>query len=105
MIACISPLDIFLEENVSTLNYATKAAYISNEPTRNDDPKSKFINNLKSQVGYLKTEIDKASDRIKYLHAKLNQKIETEGKESLVNSNVSAEHKKSSVLPLNEYHK
>jgi len=48
MIACLSPADRYFEENVSTLTYATKAAYISNEPVKNDDPKSRLINDLKS---------------------------------------------------------
>lgn len=46
-IACLSPADNYFEENLSTLNYATKAAFISNEPTRNDDPKNSVINDLK----------------------------------------------------------
>ena len=47
MIACIAPLDIFLDENISTLDYATKAAYISNEPMQNMDPNLKVINGLR----------------------------------------------------------
>jgi Kinesin motor domain len=30
MIACLSPSDTYAEENVSTLNYATKASHIQN---------------------------------------------------------------------------
>ena len=41
MIACISPNDTFLDENISTLTYATKAAFITNKPVKNDDPKNK----------------------------------------------------------------
>jgi len=47
MIACLSPSDAYYEENISTLNYATKASYISNEPVKNEDPKVKMINELK----------------------------------------------------------
>ena len=47
MIACLSPSDAYREENISTLAYATKASYIHNEPTRNDDPKVKLIMELK----------------------------------------------------------
>ena len=43
MIACINPNDNFLEENLSTLTYATKASYITNQPVVNDDPRSKLI--------------------------------------------------------------
>ena len=50
MIACLSPSDAYIEENMSTLAYATKASYISNEPVKNEDPKVKMINDLKSKV-------------------------------------------------------
>ena len=50
MIACLSPSDAYIEENISTLNYATKASYISNEPVKNEDPKIKLINELKNKV-------------------------------------------------------
>lgn len=43
MIACVSPNDSFLDENLSTLAYATKASFIHNKPTINDDPKNKVI--------------------------------------------------------------
>lgn len=39
MLACLSPSDRYLEENLSTLNYASRASQISNLPTRNVDPK------------------------------------------------------------------
>ena len=47
MIACIAPLDAFLEDNLSTLSYATKASNISNDPVKNMDPKSKVIKELR----------------------------------------------------------
>jgi len=53
MIACLSPSDAYVEENLSTLAYATKASFISNEPTKNEDPKMKLINELKSKVSSL----------------------------------------------------
>jgi hypothetical protein len=48
MIACISPSDRYLDntgsgETISTLQYATRAACIQNQPTRNVDPKVKMI--------------------------------------------------------------
>jgi len=43
MIACLSPSDNFIEENISTLNYATKASFISNIPQKNVDPKMKQV--------------------------------------------------------------
>lgn len=47
MVSCLSPNDKFLEENISTLSYSTKAAYISNKPTKNQDSKIKLINSLR----------------------------------------------------------
>ena len=43
MIACLSPLDIFADENISTLNYATRAQKIHNIPHLNVDPKMQQI--------------------------------------------------------------
>ncbi len=57
MIACLSPSDLFVEENISTLTYATKASFISNEPIKNEDPKMKLINELKSKVVSLQREL------------------------------------------------
>ena len=39
MVACLSPSDRYLEENLSTLNYAARASLISNVPTKNIDPR------------------------------------------------------------------
>ena len=67
MIACLSPSDMYLEENISTLNYATKASFISNEPVKNEDPKMKLINELKLKVVSLQKELAKANDHIQFL--------------------------------------
>jgi hypothetical protein len=48
MIACLHPSDKFFMENQSTLLYAAKAGAISNRPVKNDDPKTKQIEELKS---------------------------------------------------------
>jgi kinesin family protein 4/21/27 len=53
MIACVSPSDHYLEESVSTLNYATRAGDISNVPEKNIDPKIKIINDLKNKIRML----------------------------------------------------
>ena len=50
MIACLSPSNNFIEENISTLNYATKASFIQNIPAKNDDPKMKLVNELREKV-------------------------------------------------------
>jgi len=67
MIACLSPSDAFLEENVSTLNYATKASFISNIPTKNEDPKMRMVNELKDKVARLERELASANNHIQFL--------------------------------------
>jgi hypothetical protein len=57
MIACVAPSDTFFDENLSTLSYATKAGYISNEPIKNADPKSKAMKDLKKEVVELRGEL------------------------------------------------
>ena len=57
MIAWIAPSDRFFEENVSTLNYATRASYIANAPTKNIDPKIKEIQELKKMKETLEIEL------------------------------------------------
>ena len=49
MIACIAPNDKFVEENISTLNYATRASNIVNAPEQNVDPHVKLIRELKAK--------------------------------------------------------
>jgi hypothetical protein len=48
MIACLHPSEVYFSENYSTLLYAGKAGAISNKPVKNDDPKTKQIEELKS---------------------------------------------------------
>lgn len=67
MVACLSPSDFYAEENISTLNYATKASHISNEPTKNEDPKVKMINELKAKVSQLQKELNSANNHIQVL--------------------------------------
>ncbi len=64
MIACLHPSERFVEENVSTLTYASKAGLISNTPVRNDDPKTKMIEELKGQVKLLTSELVRANQHI-----------------------------------------
>jgi kinesin family protein 4/21/27 len=64
MVACLSPSDFYTEENISTLNYATKASHISNEPVKNEDPKLKMINDLKAKVAGLQKELASANNHI-----------------------------------------
>jgi hypothetical protein len=50
MIACLTPLDAFTDENLSTLNYASRASNISNIPVINQDPRLKLIQEQKKTI-------------------------------------------------------
>jgi hypothetical protein len=41
MLACLNPCDMHIEENLSTLTYASKASYITNKPLKNEDPRTR----------------------------------------------------------------
>ena len=68
MIACLNPCDAQIEENISTLQYASQASYISNKPVRNDDPKARAIEILKDQVKKLTEELASANQSIDFLN-------------------------------------
>jgi Kinesin motor domain len=67
MIACLSPIDDYLEDNISTLEYATKTGCISNEPVKNVDPKTRVIKDLKNEVKKLKKDLVSAEKHIDLL--------------------------------------
>ena len=67
MIACLAPIDTFIEENVSTLNYAARAAKINNRPTINMDPKLRKIQEQRLFIEKLQTELKRANEQIKFL--------------------------------------
>jgi kinesin family protein 4/21/27 len=67
MIACINPCDAHIEENLSTLQYAARASFISNKPIRNDDPKTRQIEELKKQVKLLTEELANTNETISFL--------------------------------------
>lgn len=64
MISCLTPNDKYVEENKSTLNYASRASHIANKPVKNDDPQSKLVETLKRQVKILNEELIKANQHI-----------------------------------------
>ena len=67
MVACVAPSDAFGEENISTLNYATKASQIQNIPSQNVDPKQKMINELRIKCQKLQQELDAANNHIQMM--------------------------------------
>ena len=67
MIACLNPCDQHIEENLSTLQYASKASYISNKPINNVDPQLRLIEELKAKNASLTDELFKANQTITFL--------------------------------------
>ena len=67
MIACLNPCDMYIEENINTLQYASRASYISNKPVKNDDPKMRLIEELKKENRILNEELAKANETIQFL--------------------------------------
>ena len=67
MIACLSPSNNFIEENISTLNYATKASFIQNIPQQNEDPKMRMVTELRQKVINLEKELASANTHIQFL--------------------------------------
>ena len=74
MIACLNPCDAQIEENLSTLSYASKASFISNKPIKNEDPKTRQIEDLKRQVKLLTEELANANETIEWLSSLTGQK-------------------------------
>jgi kinesin family protein 4/21/27 len=72
MIACLSPSNFYIEENISTLNYATKASFIANIPTKNEDPKMRLVSELKEKVLRLEMELADANKHIQFLSSVSN---------------------------------
>ena len=56
MIACVSPSEVYVEETISTLNYATRTMNIKNKPILQMDPKEQIIFNLKREIQLLRME-------------------------------------------------
>lgn len=74
MIACLNPCDMYIEENINTLQYASKASYISNKPIKNEDPKMRLIEELKKENKLLNEELAQANETIQFL-SQLNPKV------------------------------
>jgi kinesin family member 12 len=70
MIACISPSEVYLEETLSTLNYATRTMNIKNKPVIQMDAKEQIIFNLKREIQLLKMENEYLKEKI-YMYSYL----------------------------------
>jgi hypothetical protein len=57
MIACIAPVDAYVDETTSTLLYAGRARNIKNDPRVNEDPRGALIRQLRDEIASLKIEL------------------------------------------------
>lgn len=57
MIACLSSSDQYYEENLSTLDYASLAARITNKIKVNEDHRAKLIRELRIEIDFLKGQL------------------------------------------------
>eukprot|EP00831_Metopus_contortus_P006438 TRINITY_DN12462_c0_g1_i1.p3 TRINITY_DN12462_c0_g1~~TRINITY_DN12462_c0_g1_i1.p3 ORF type:complete len:203 (+),score=29.63 TRINITY_DN12462_c0_g1_i1:480-1088(+) len=64
MIACISPSESYLEETMSTLNYATRTMNIKNKPVIQMDPKEQIIYDLRREIQLLKMENEYLKEKL-----------------------------------------
>ena len=71
-----------MEENISTLTYATKASVIINEPMKGLDFHQQMVAELKRKNYLLQLELDKANKHIEFLTSLTAQKLETFGNKS-----------------------
>lgn len=58
MIAAISPASDNYEETLSTLRYASRAKFIQNKPTINEDPKDALLRQYAEEIKTLKMMLE-----------------------------------------------
>ena len=68
MIACVSPSDVYTDETISTLNYATRTMNIKNKPIIMMDDKEKIIFNLKREIKLMKMENEYLKEQVTRLN-------------------------------------
>jgi kinesin family protein 3/17 len=56
MIACVSPSEVYADETISTLNYATRTMNIKNKPVVQVDAKEQIIFNQRREIDILRLE-------------------------------------------------
>ena len=68
MIACVSPSEVYIDETVSTLNYATRTMNIKNKPVVMMDAKEQIIFNLKREIQLIKMENEYLKEQVTRLN-------------------------------------
>lgn len=73
MVGCIQVSDDYMEDNLSTLQYAFKAASITNNISKNADPNLFQVEKFKKRVVELEFEQTRANDQIVVLNNLINR--------------------------------
>jgi len=68
MIACVSPSEVYIDETISTLNYATRIMNIKNKPIIQMEEKEQIIFTLKKEIQLLKMENGYLKDQVTRLN-------------------------------------
>jgi hypothetical protein len=68
MIACVSPSEVYTDETISTLNYATRTMNIKNKPVLQMDAKEQVIFNQKKEIQLLKMENNYLKEQVTRLN-------------------------------------
>lgn len=58
MISCLSPADIYLEESLTTLRYATSTRFIKNKPRINKNDNILLLKQLNDEINVLNSDIN-----------------------------------------------
>ncbi len=64
MIACVSPSDVYFDESMSTLNYATRTMNIKNKPVIQMDEKEQIIFNQRREIQLLRMENEYLKEKL-----------------------------------------
>ena len=64
MIACVTPSQVYVDETMNTLNYATRTMNIKNRPVIQMDPKEQIIFNLKREIALLRMENEYLKEKV-----------------------------------------
>ena len=75
MIACVTPLDRYFNENQSTLTYAARAKSIQIRPVMNENKGSKLVASLKAQVLDLRRQLAQAQALSTALVLEMQEKL------------------------------
>ena len=67
MIAVASPADYNYDESLSTLRYASRAKFIQNRPTVNEDPKDALLREYMETINRLRKELQDQQVEVKYV--------------------------------------